>query len=123
MDSSAADLDQVLDRATAALSDQGVDQAPRRTATGYTWQWGPAITGLADNGTLASSPTFRTAVPKAEGATAVLYVDIARAITAFGGELPAEDAADLAPLQAFGMSATWDQDHTASYVLRLTAKG
>ncbi|MFN8078728.1 MAG: hypothetical protein U0Q19_04110 [Kineosporiaceae bacterium] len=123
VDSSAADLDQVLDRATKALSDQGMEQAPTRTPTGYTWQWGPAITGLADNGALVSSPAFRAAVPRADGASAVLYVDIARALEAFGKGMSAEDAANLAPLQAFGMSASWSEDHTASYVLRLTAKG
>ncbi len=77
-----------------------------------------AISG--DDGGLGDSRAFRTAVPDAEDAGYLLYVDIARALELAGQDL-GEDAADAAVLQAFGVTGSGDAT-SSTFRLRLTVQ-
>ncbi len=77
-----------------------------------------AISG-ADGG-LGDTDAFRAAVPGAEGAGTVAYVDIARVLELYGEEL-GERRDDAAALRAFGMTSSGDA-RNSTFRLRLTVK-
>jgi hypothetical protein len=121
--SSGPDLEGALGRLTALASDRaGTVLTPTTIPGGYALSFGTPVAGLTDEGTLDSAPAFTAAVPNAGKASAVGYLDIARAVTAFAGDLSAADRADLAPLQSLGFSANRDGDSGSSFTMRLTTK-
>jgi hypothetical protein len=79
-----------------------------------------ALQQIASDGGLGESKAFRAAVPDADGAGYLLYVDIARAIELSGAAL-GEDAADAEPLQSLGLSGSGD-DRNSTFRLRLTVR-
>jgi hypothetical protein len=75
-------------------------------------------------GGLGDSDTFRGAVPNADKATSVMYVDFDSAwvksvARAAGGSGSSSLGANLAPLKAFGMSA-WSDGGVGHVLLKLT---
>jgi hypothetical protein len=72
---------------------------------------------------LGGTTVFRDAVPQAAGAQSVLFVDVARALASFSGELDlsAQERSNLRPLAAFGLSARQD-GATARFTARLTTR-
>ncbi len=117
------DLQGALDRLSAFTADQmGSDIAPAAIPGGYVLNFGTAVPGLEGEGTLSSAAAFTDAVPEAGKASAVGYVDIAKALKAFGTSMSEEDRANVAPLQSFGFSASRDGDTGSSFTMRLTTK-
>lgn len=76
---------------------------------------------VAAKGGLGDSDAFKDAVPDAEGASGVLYVDVAKAVDAFGEEMTDEERENIEPLSAVGMTVSGEDDH-ADVRLRLTTK-
>lgn len=76
---------------------------------------------VATGGGLGDSEAFQDAVPDADGASTVLYVDVAKTVEAFGSEMDAEERENVEPLSAVGFSVTGEDDH-ADFRLRLTTK-
>jgi hypothetical protein len=78
---------------------------------------------VADGSGLGSVPTFADAVPGAENAQAVAFVDPTKAVTAFGDllNLPPDVRANLAPISAIGMSARQDGDRS-TFSVRVVTK-
>jgi hypothetical protein len=95
-------LEQAGNRSVLALSDGYADTI----ATG---------SGLAD------SDTFKAALPDAAKAKFAAYADIARLVAEFKDEASPEQTEDLAPLAAFGVTATGTGDH-AEFRMRLTTR-
>jgi hypothetical protein len=77
-----------------------------------------AISG--SDGGLGKSEVFTTAVPDADRAGVLVYVDIARAIEVSGEDL-GEDAQDAAALQSFGLTSSGDRSDGA-FRMRLTVR-
>ena len=73
---------------------------------------------MAGGGSFGTSEQFRSAVPDAEHASVVGFVDIAGMVDRFGADLSASDRATLAHLSAVGLSVTTEGD-TLSYRVRL----
>lgn len=84
-----------------------------------------ALEAAAGDGGLGRSEVFRNAVPGADDAGVVLFVDVAKAVAAFDARgdadaLDDEDRADLAQLEAFGLSARGGPD--GAFTLRITVR-
>jgi len=121
--SAGPDLEGALGRLTALATDQArTELTPTTIPGGYVLSFGTPVAGLTDDGTLDSAPAFTAAVPNAGQASAVGYIDIAKAVTAFAGDMSEVDRAELAPLQSFGFSANRDGDTGSSFTMRLTTK-
>jgi hypothetical protein len=118
-----ADVDQAYDAAQslAALLTGGTDPAQvlRRLddglAIGSTPEALEAIT--TTDGGLGDSEAFRAAVPDADEAGYLVYVDVARAIELSGEEL----GADAGQLRSFGLSGSGD-NRNSTFRLRLTVR-
>jgi hypothetical protein len=78
---------------------------------------GYAATLAAQDGTLGDDPRFRSAVPDAQGASLVAFVDLSALLSANGGSDP-----NTAAWDAIGASAHSSNGRTA-YLVRLTVKG
>ncbi len=77
---------------------------------------------LAKGGkSLKDSTLFTDAVPNADKAQSVVFVDIAGLVDAFGTEMSAEDRKDFGALSALGVSASMNGD-TGDFTLRLSTK-
>lgn len=74
----------------------------------------------SDAGGLGETAAFRAAVPDAEEAGYVLYVDIARALQMFGSDLE-EGAADAARLRSLGVTGSGD-NRNSTFRMRLTVQ-
>ena len=75
----------------------------------------------SDDGGLGDSEVFRRAVPDADDAGFVVYVDVQRAIALGGGtEALGDDAADVEPLEAVGFSSVGGEN--GSFRLRVTVR-
>jgi hypothetical protein len=85
-----------------------------QAATDRTW-------AAAEQGTLGEDPIFSAAVADAESANAVLFVNLDSLALAFGDWLDKEERANIAPLQALGVSATGDNTN-GEFTLRVTTK-
>ncbi|WP_435201399.1 DUF3352 domain-containing protein [Janibacter sp. GS2] len=76
---------------------------------------------VGSQGGLGDSDAFEDAVPDADDASTIGYVDVTKAIEAFGEELDDEERKNLEPLSAVGFSVAGEDDH-ADFRLRLTTK-
>ena len=76
---------------------------------------------VASGSGLGGSDSFRAAVPDAGTARFAAYADIAGLLAEFKDEVPAEQAKDLAPLAAAGVTVTGSGDH-AEFRMRLITK-
>lgn len=83
----------------------------------------PYADAVARGSGLGAQKAFRTAVPDAKGAQAVLYADVSRIMGEFAGQLglSSDDRADLDPLASLGMIVRQDGDRIR-YDVRLTTK-
>ena len=97
--------------ATRASSSRSRTASSSRRATRGSQGW-------RAGGSFGTSEQFRSAVPDAEHASVVGYVDIAGMVDRFGADLSASDRATLAHLSAVGLSVTTEGD-TLSYRVRL----
>ncbi|MCW2681221.1 MAG: hypothetical protein JWM62_2622 [Frankiales bacterium] len=109
----------VWEKVTALASGQGPASVLRKTEDGVVVGSNPeALQRVEDGRGLGDSDVFREAVPDAEDAGYLLYVDLARALELAGQDVP-EDAE---PLQALGISGSGDDD-SSTFRMRLTVKG
>ncbi len=76
---------------------------------------------VAGGSGLGGSATFKAALPDAAKAKFAAYADIAGLVAEFKDEASPEQTEDLAPLAAFGVTATGTGDH-AEFRMRLTTK-
>lgn len=76
---------------------------------------------VATGSGLDQNATFTAAMPDYAKATQAGFVDIAKVVEQFGADIPADEKANLAPLSAFGFSASQDGGD-ADFTLRLTTK-
>ena len=76
---------------------------------------------VGSGGGLGDTDAFQDAVPDADGASTIAYVDVTRAVEAFGDEIDAEERENIEPLSAVGFSLAGEEDH-ADFRLRLTTK-
>jgi hypothetical protein len=76
---------------------------------------------VANGSGLADSDTFKAALPDAAKAKFAAYADIAGLVAEFKDEASPEQAKDLAPLSALGITATGTGDH-AEFRMRLTTR-
>ena len=118
-----AAIQDVLDRVQAKLGESG---APFTLATQETDDGLVVATNedyaasLADDGELGDSDAFADAVPDAEDAEAVFFVDLDK-VTQIASDFDAEDdAAPLEPMRAFGMSVQQGDDGFTQAIFRLT---
>jgi len=96
-------------------------QVVRRTADGLAAGSDPdAVARVLKDGDLGGSGTFRKAVPDADGAGAIGYVDLQRALVQSGQDLTPEETRDTEHLEAVGMSATASDGGNGSFRLRVT---
>lgn len=70
---------------------------------------------------LGDSDAFKDAVPDADDASSIAYVDVTKAVDAFGDELDDEERENIEPLSAIGFSLNGEDDH-ADFRLRVTTK-
>lgn len=78
---------------------------------------------LLSGGRLADIDSFRRALPGADGAVLVMFIDIDGMATAYPGLLDHDRTADMArDLGSLGLSARAEGDRGFSATLRLTAK-
>ncbi|MGL4172793.1 MAG: DUF3352 domain-containing protein [Actinomycetota bacterium] len=76
---------------------------------------------VAQGSGLADVQSFKDAVPDAKNAQGIVYVDVAKIVATYGGELPEDVRANLEPLVAVGMSARQEGDRSTA-TLRITTK-
>lgn len=117
----------IIDKLTGAVDSGGTSGAPQITVkdAGDNRTVVATPAGYADEvahgSGLGDSDAFKDAVPEADDASSVLYVDISKAVELFGDELDDEERANIEPLSALGFSMTGEDDH-AEFALRLTTK-
>ena len=79
-----------------------------------------AVDRVATDGRLGESKTFQRAVPDANDAGVVLYVDVARAVV-LAGDVVGDDANEnIQRIEGVGMSASSTDDEDVSFRLRVT---
>ncbi|MGO1167002.1 MAG: DUF3352 domain-containing protein [Janibacter sp.] len=76
---------------------------------------------VGSQGGLGDSDAFKDAVPDADDASSIAYVDVTKAVEAFGDEFDDEERKNIEPLSAVGFSLTGEDDH-ADFRLRVTTK-
>jgi len=124
VDSSSPDVKRVSGALKKLLADGGPAVTVRPFGGGYTLASTAAeADALAKGGNLADSQGFKDAVPDADGASVILYVDLAKTIDALGGDsISAEDRKTLDVFESVGFSARSDGDGAESFSLRLTTR-
>ena len=114
----------VLQKLADALGEQtsgaplALKQAGKRTVLALSESY---VDTVATGSGLAGSAPFRAAVPDAATARFAAYADISGLLAAFKDEVPADDARDWAPLSAFGLTVSGEDDH-ADFRMRLTTR-
>ena len=93
-----------------------VDETPDGVVVASDESW---LEALSAGGTLGDSPAFRAAVPDADKAGMVVYVDVNALVEAGGDEFSAEDLKVAGPLAAIGFTVT-SQDGQGTFRLRVT---
>ena len=93
----------------------------RRTPDGLAAGSDPAaVDRVMADGDLGESATFRQAVPDADDAGAIVYVDVARALVLAGQDIGEQAVHNTEHLKAVGMSATSSDGGNGSFRLRVT---
>nr|NLI51174.1 DUF3352 domain-containing protein [Propionibacterium sp.] len=77
--------------------------------------------GTVTSGGLTGLPAFQAAVPNAQSADAVAYVDIPGLLNVAGPSFPAENRVNLDPLQAVGLAAT-QRGSEGTFTVRVTTR-
>jgi hypothetical protein len=97
-----------------SVKDAGDNRTVVATNAGYADE-------ISNGSGLGDTDAFKDAVPDADKAGSVAYVDVSKIVETFGSEMDDETKANLAPLSAVGFSMSGEGDH-ADYRLRLTTK-
>ncbi len=107
---------------TKLLRQVGVSVSSSSTSDGIvlanTPEYGRTL--AAANGNLGSTPSFQSAVPDAQGAIDIVYVDLATFFDVTGAAA-GKSGQDVAPYKSLGATVHVDNGH-ATYRLRLTVK-
>jgi hypothetical protein len=77
---------------------------------------------LASAGKLGSDPKFTAAAPDASGASFVLFADVQGLVKAYGTSMSDTDRADLAPLEAVGMTVAVAGNGDSTIRLKVTTR-
>jgi hypothetical protein len=94
-----------------------------KTSDGYAMSFDDATTtSMAGNDGLATTAGFAAAIPTSAQATAVVYVNFAKLIDAFGSGMSDQIRESLQPLQSFGVSVTPDGPDGRKVSMRLTTR-
>ena len=93
-----------------------VDETPDGVVVASDEAW---LEALSAGGNLGDSAAFRAAVPDADNAGMVVYVDVNAMVEAAGDEFSAEDLKVAGPLAAIGFTVT-SQDGQGTFRLRVT---
>jgi hypothetical protein len=122
--SSSPDTKRVADLVSKVAQDGGTQVTVRQFAGGYAIGSSAAqADSLAKGGGLAASERFKNAVPDADGAAVVLYVDLEKALALTGTDSMSEaNRKSVAALQAVGFSVKQDGEGSESFALRLTTR-
>ncbi|MBW8172115.1 DUF3352 domain-containing protein [Ornithinimicrobium sp. Arc0846-15] len=81
----------------------------------------PYLDQLADGGSLTGSDVFETAVPEAEDAQFVAFVNIDNFESMYLDEVPAEGRSAIESIAAVGMTSQLSEDGNGSFSLRVVA--
>ncbi|HLS40628.1 MAG TPA: DUF3352 domain-containing protein [Ornithinicoccus sp.] len=114
----------VLDKALNQLDPSASSILARRTddgvlTLGLNQEY---VSQVAQGGSLASNATFRSAVPDADSADSILYVNLNAFEDLYLGEVDDEQARSaLESVAAIGMSARWTGDDSQEFTLRVVA--
>ena len=93
----------------------------RRTSDGLAAASDPAtLARVMADGDLGDSEQFRDAVPDADGAGMIAYVDVQRALALSGQELDGDEARNVEDLRAVGMSMRTRDGGNGEFRLRVT---
>lgn len=120
--SAAAGVGGALDRLLRFTDASGLPLERRDVSGGYVLATtrGEAD-ALAKGGTLGQSDAFRDAVPDADRAAVVGYVDVQRVLETYGRSADADTVDALKPLRAVGLSVSTGSD-SATLTLRVTTR-
>jgi len=120
--SDAAGLGAALDRLLRFTDASGLPLERREVAGGYVLATDRAqADAMTRDGGLGDTDAFRDAVPDADGASAVAYVDVERLLATYAKDVDGDLAATLRPLRAVGVSTAATHDGTTTR-LRVTTR-
>lgn len=120
--SDAAGLGAALDRLLRYTDEAGLPLERRDVDGGYVLSTTrDQAEALAEDGALGSSDSFRSAVPSADSAQTVAFVDVERLGATYLKDADPETAAYLKALRAVGLSIAATEDGTAT-TLRVTTR-
>lgn len=121
---SGARLGDLVDTLSGLASDAGVPLTAKVVDGGYVAGTGPeALAALeAPGARLASVPEFSDVAPDAGAAAFVAFADVQGLLTAYGDTMPAGARADLAPLDALGVTVVVTGDGEQTLRARLTTR-
>jgi hypothetical protein len=120
--SDAAGLGNALDRLLRFTDAAGLPLERRDVRGGYVLATNRAqAEALTRDGGLGGSDAFRDAVPDADRAAAVGYLDVERLLATYGQSIDADTVASLEPLRAVGLAVTPQSDGTIT-TLRVTTR-
>jgi hypothetical protein len=123
VETNGANLAALVERLQASASDAGVPVATQIFGRGYTIASEPVYAKtLTGTGSLGSDKRFTAAAPDAAGAAFVTYADVQGLVKAYGDSMSSSDRADIAPLEAFGMTITVAANGDASLRLKVTTR-
>jgi hypothetical protein len=121
-DSDAPGLGAALDRLLRYTDEAGLPLERRDVDGGYVLSTARAqADALAEDGALGSSDTFRSALPDADTAQTVAFVDVERLGATYLKDADPEAAAYLKALRAVGLTVVATEDGTAT-TLRVTTR-
>ena len=103
------------------FADQGLSASVTPIDGGMVAGTGDYAAAVAQGSGLSGKDLFKKAVPSGDKAQMAMFADIAGLIAAFGADLPDSERANLAPLEAFGLSAT-AEGTSSDIAIRLTTK-
>jgi hypothetical protein len=120
--SDAAGLGEALDRLLRFTDSSGLPLERRDVPGGYVLATDRTqAEAMTRDGGLGDSDAFRGAVPDADHASVVAYVDVQRLLTSYGWGVDGDLAAGLRPLRAVGLAMTATGDGTTAR-LRITTR-
>ncbi|MBI4942348.1 MAG: hypothetical protein HY830_16515 [Actinobacteria bacterium] len=121
---SGAGLGDLVDTLSGLASDAGVPLTAKVVDGGYVAGTDTeALAALeAPGARLSAVPRFRDAAPDAVAASVVAFADVQGLLAAYGDTMPADARADLAPLDALGVTVVVDGDGEQTLRVRLTTR-
>jgi hypothetical protein len=119
----AANVDSLLTKLKGTIGDAGPSLETTTFDGGYTIaSTAEYAKTLASAGKLGSDPRFTAAAPDASGASVVLFADVQGLVKAYGTSMSDTDRADLAPLEAVGLTVAVAGNGDATLRLKVTTR-